>query len=106
LSRFESLLSAKAEIVGHAKILAAPAYEKLLRSERPLRRSIPVLIILFLAIAAVARLASLVSERYTIENDVARDLKIAATLMRAESQFALMSEGRVDGAAIFRSRRC
>ncbi|MCO6405073.1 PAS domain-containing protein [Aurantimonas endophytica] len=103
LSRFETLLSAKAEIVGHAKILAAPAYEKLLRSERPLRRSIPVLIILFLAIAAVARLASLVSERYTIENDVARDLKIAATLMRAESQFALMSEGRVDGAALLTS---
>ncbi|MEH6718954.1 MAG: ATP-binding protein [Aurantimonas endophytica] len=103
MSRFETLLSAKAEIVGHAKILAAPAYEKLLRSERPLRRSIPVLIILFLAIAAVARLASLVSERYTIENDVARDLKIAATLMRAESQFALMSEGRVDGAALLTS---
>ncbi|NDV87801.1 PAS domain-containing protein [Aurantimonas aggregata] len=103
LSRFETLLSAKAEIVGHAKILAAPAYEKLLRSERPLRRSIPILIILFLTIAAVARLSALVAERYEIENDVARDLKIAATLMRAESQFALMSEGQIDGAALLTS---
>ncbi|WP_246233101.1 PAS domain-containing sensor histidine kinase [Aurantimonas aggregata] len=103
MSRFETLLSAKAEIVGHAKILAAPAYEKLLRSERPLRRSIPILIILFLTIAAVARLSALVAERYEIENDVARDLKIAATLMRAESQFALMSEGQIDGAALLTS---
>ncbi|HEX2019041.1 MAG TPA: ATP-binding protein [Aurantimonas sp.] len=103
MSRFESLLSAKTDIVGHAKILAAPAYEKLLRSERPLRRSIPILIILFLAIAAVARLSALVSERYSIESDIARDLKIAATLLRAESQFAQMAAGDVDGVALLTS---
>ncbi|UIJ70616.1 PAS domain-containing sensor histidine kinase [Aurantimonas sp. HBX-1] len=103
MSRFETLLSAKAEIVGHAKILAAPAYEKLLRSERPLRRSIPVLIVLFLAVAAIARFASLVGEHDGIEREVARDLKIAATLMRAESRSALLADGSIDGAALLTS---
>jgi len=88
LSRFEALLTARTEIAGHAKMLAAPAYQQLLRSEKFLRRSIPVLIVAFLALAAVIRLATLVEERMTLEEGAVRDLTIATALMRAESHAA------------------
>ena len=42
-------------VAGYAKQLSHPAYESLLRSETFLRRLVPVLIVLFLAVAATAR---------------------------------------------------
>ena len=82
LSRFEALLTARTEIAGHAKMLAAPAYRQLLRSEKALRRSIPILIVSFLALAAVIRLATLVEERMALEEGAVRDLR--AAFQRAE----------------------
>ena len=45
----------RAGIPGHARLLAHPAYQKLLAAEPILRRLIPVLIVLFLAIVGLAR---------------------------------------------------
>ena len=42
-------------VSGYARILSHPAYENLLSSEEFLRRLVPVLIVLFLAVVAVAR---------------------------------------------------
>ncbi|HEY9055542.1 MAG TPA: ATP-binding protein [Aurantimonas sp.] len=95
LSRFEALLTSKTEIAGHAKMLAGPTYERLLRSEKTLRRTIPILIILFLAIAAIARFAALVEERFDLEESASRELQIATKLMRTESQLAYASDPKV-----------
>jgi two-component system cell cycle sensor histidine kinase PleC len=46
-------------VAGYARMLSHPAYERLVRAERPLRRLIPVLIVIFLAIVAAARWMSL-----------------------------------------------
>jgi two-component system cell cycle sensor histidine kinase PleC len=45
----------RAGISGHASLLAHPAYQKLLAAEPLLRRAIPVLIVIFLAIVGLAR---------------------------------------------------
>ncbi|KQT88253.1 ATP-binding protein [Aurantimonas sp. Leaf443] len=90
-ARFEALLSARAEIAGYAKVVARPAYEKLLRSERLLRRIIPVLIVTFLTIIAFARFLTIAQERFDVQADAMRDLKVATALVRAQSQ-ALVAE--------------
>jgi len=48
---------------GHARILAGPAYQKLLEAEPYLRRTIPALILLFLVILAATRILSLMTWR-------------------------------------------
>ena len=49
----------RATISGHAKLLARPAYQKLLAAEPLLRRLIPVLIVIFLVIVGLARFVEL-----------------------------------------------
>ena len=92
LSRFEALLNAKTEIAGCARIFAAPAYERLLRSEKALRRAIPILILSFLAIAAIARMAALWDQRQDLVDDAKSDMHVAAVLMRAQSLSAKASD--------------
>src|SRR5690606_18508687 len=53
----------RAGIAGNAKTLVAPAYERLLAIEPVLRRSIPVLIVLFLCVVAAARVMSMMTWR-------------------------------------------
>jgi two-component system cell cycle sensor histidine kinase PleC len=48
---------------GHARFLAGPAYDRLEMIEPILKRSIPVLIVIFLAVVFVARAMSLMTER-------------------------------------------
>lgn len=66
-------------VVGNAKIIAAPAYERLLAIEPYLRRSIPLLIVVFLIVIAVARFMSMMTWRDDIERDAERLLAMAAT---------------------------
>src|SRR3546814_12422760 len=56
-------------IAGNAKILAAPAYERLLAVEPILKRSIPLLIIIFLVVIAAARVLSMLTWRDSVEQD-------------------------------------
>ncbi|KQT55285.1 MULTISPECIES: ATP-binding protein [unclassified Aureimonas] len=91
LSRIESLLKAREEIVGLAKWLARPSYQTLLNAEPALRRAIPVLIVTFLAILALARFIALMEERTFIEETSTRHLMLGASLMRAEQ--AALSTG-------------
>ena len=52
-------------IVGYARQLSHPAYERLLKSETIIRRSVPVLIVIFLVLLGVARWAAL-NEQYSV----------------------------------------
>ncbi|WP_342586483.1 PAS domain-containing sensor histidine kinase [Mangrovicella endophytica] len=103
MSRIEALLKARSEISGYAKIVAAPAYQKLLQAEPALRRAIPILIVIFLSMLALARCISLVESRQAIEEQAARELKIAAALLRAESAAMAGSDGSVDAGALLTS---
>jgi two-component system cell cycle sensor histidine kinase PleC len=63
---------------GNAKIIAAPAYQRLLAAEPLLRRSIPALIVIFLAAVAVVRFMSLAASHDDIERDAKAVLALAA----------------------------
>jgi len=58
------------DLDGHARLIVHPAYRRLLRVEPLFRRSIPVLIVVFLIVVGLARVSSL--------TDLARETDIAA----------------------------
>ncbi len=58
---------------GHARILAQPAYRRLLQAEPIFRRSIPVLIAAFLIVVGIARVSNLIEAREETES-TARDM--------------------------------
>lgn len=65
-------------LAGNAKILAAPAYERLLAIEPVLRRSIPVLIVVFLIVVATARFLSIMTWHEEIDRNARSLLSLAA----------------------------
>lgn len=71
-------LKAENRLAGNAKIIAAPAYKRLLVIEPYLRRSIPVLIVLFLLVVAAARMFAMADWRDDIERDTKAHLGLAA----------------------------
>ena len=58
-------LPRRAAVSGHARLLARPAYQRLLAAEPLLRRLIPVLIVIFLVIVGLARFVEL----YQVKNE-------------------------------------
>ena len=73
-------------VAGNARIIAAPAYRRLLGIEPLLKRSIPVLIVIFLIVVASVRFLSLMALR----DDVERDAKAMLGLAAGELVNALM----------------
>jgi two-component system cell cycle sensor histidine kinase PleC len=67
-------------LAGNTRLIAEPAYKRLLAAEPLLRRSIPALIIIFLLVIAALRVLSLMNER----DDVERDAKAILTLAAAQ----------------------
>ncbi|TIR47059.1 MAG: PAS domain-containing sensor histidine kinase, partial [Mesorhizobium sp.] len=65
-------------LAGNARLIAEPAYRRLLAAEPLLRRSIPALIIIFLLVIAVLRFLSLMHERDDVERDAKAILSLAA----------------------------
>ena len=78
---------------GHVKLLADPAYGKLLAAEPYLRRAIPPLIIVFLLVLAVVRSMSLLAWR----DDTERTAR--ATLSMAASHVASVIDNRLNSLA-------
>ncbi len=76
-------------IAGNARIIAAPAYQRLLAAEPWLKRSIPTLIVIFLLVIASARFLSLMALR----DDVERDAKALLGLAAGELVSAVMLAG-------------
>ena len=63
---------------GHARIIAEPAYRRLLAAEPLLRRSIPTLIVIFLVVVAAVRVLSLLDWHDDIERNAKAMLALAA----------------------------
>ena len=73
-------------VAGYARQLSHPAYERLLRSETFLRRLVPVLIVLFLVIAATARWVSLQSQAEYIQIQTDAELHFIAETIHERLQ--------------------
>lgn len=69
---------------GHVKLLAEPAYRRLLKAEPLLRRSIPVLIVVFVLTLAFVRASYLLSDRTAILNEAQDDLSLIAAALTAQ----------------------
>ncbi|TIS95219.1 PAS domain-containing sensor histidine kinase [Mesorhizobium sp.] len=65
-------------LAGNARLIAEPAYRRLLAAEPLLRRSIPALIVIFLLVIAALRFLSLMNERDDVERDAKAILSLAA----------------------------
>ncbi|WP_292140290.1 PAS domain-containing sensor histidine kinase, partial [Mesorhizobium sp.] len=68
-------------LAGNTRLIAEPAYRRLLAAEPWLRRSIPALIIIFLIVIAALRVLSLMNERDEVERDAKAILSLAAAQM-------------------------
>ncbi|MBN9066813.1 MAG: PAS domain-containing protein, partial [Rhizobiales bacterium] len=66
-------------LAGNARIIAAPAYRRLLAAEPFLRRAIPAMIILFLIIVAATRIIALMNAHDSVERAVKSTLALAAS---------------------------
>lgn len=71
---------------GHARFFARPAYERLINAEPFLKKSIPVLIIAFLAVVAVARFMNMLDD-YDAKETALRQVT-ALTLSATQSSLA------------------
>jgi two-component system cell cycle sensor histidine kinase PleC len=65
-------------LAGNARIIAEPAYRRLLAAEPILRRSIPTLVVIFLLVVAAARFMSLLAWRDDVERNARAVLSLAA----------------------------
>jgi two-component system, cell cycle sensor histidine kinase PleC len=65
--------------IGHARILAGPAYQRLLAAEPLLRRTIPALVLLFLVILAATRVLSLMAWRDDVERNARSTLALSVS---------------------------
>jgi two-component system cell cycle sensor histidine kinase PleC len=86
LSRIEGLLKAKSGMARGLRSKAVRRFQTLGDAEPTLRRAIPIMIVGFLAILAVARFISLMEERQVIETAASQTLRLGASLVRAEQQ--------------------
>ena len=93
-------------LVGNARVIAAPAYRRLLTIEPILKRSIPTLIVMFLIVVALLRSLSLMAWRDDVERDAKAMLALAAGKLVNELMLAEPSgddprqraEGLIDAA--------
>lgn len=81
---------------GHVKLLADPAYGKLLAAEPYLRRAIPPLIIVFLLVLAVVRSMSLLGWRDDTERTARATLSMAASHVASVIDNRLNSGKKLD----------
>jgi two-component system cell cycle sensor histidine kinase PleC len=85
-------------LAGNARIIAEPAYRRLLAAEPLLRRSIPALIVIFLLVVAAARFFSLMAWQEEIERNAKAILSLAAGEL-VNSMMVTAAGGELDQAA-------
>ena len=90
--------SAPFGIRGHARLLARPAYQRLLAAEPLLRRLIPILIFIFLAVVALVRLVQLTEIREARELQAKSMVEMTAALAAARLKQAEPAMPPGDGA--------
>src|SRR5690606_4156827 len=77
-ARRTAVKRASAGLMGNARMIAEPAYRKLLAAEPFLRRLIPILIVVFLVVVAATRFLSLMNDRDDIERAAKGVLSLAS----------------------------
>ncbi len=80
-----------ARISGHARLLAGPAYQKLIAAEPLLRRLIPILVIIFLLIVGLSRFVELYQLKAERELEARQTIDMIASL--TATAFANVSHG-------------
>ncbi len=75
------VISKRRGVFGYAKILSHPAYERLLKSENLLRQLVPVLIVIFLIVVAIARWVSLSTQAELIKNSASAELNFVVEII-------------------------
>ncbi len=88
---------ARDKVAGNARVIAAPAYRRLLAAEPALKRLIPILIVIFLVVVAAVRFMSLMALRDDIERNAKGVLGLAAGELA--NALMLVEAGRGDIAA-------
>ncbi|ETA72094.1 MULTISPECIES: PAS domain-containing sensor histidine kinase [Mesorhizobium] len=83
-------------LAGNTRLIAEPAYKRLLAAEPLLRRSIPALIIIFLLVIAALRVLSLMNER----DDAERDAKAILTLAAGQLASSLATTSDTEPGAV------
>jgi len=86
------LTGGRKAISGHARLIARPAYERLLAAEPFLKRLIPILIIVFLGIVAAARYVQLVDLREDKEAFAVEQLGMTAALVAMTLEDSIAAE--------------
>lgn len=81
-------------VAGYARQLSHPAYENLLKSETFLRRLVPALLVLFLAIAGLARWISLQSQAEVIRVQTNTEMHFIAELIEQRLLTLSQDEGK------------
>jgi two-component system cell cycle sensor histidine kinase PleC len=97
-ARHTAARRASSGVTGHARIIAAPAYKRLLAAEPILRNLIPFLIIVFLVVIAGTRCLSLMTHHEEVERSAKGLLGLAAGQM-GYALTAAQSDGPLDAAA-------
>jgi len=69
---------------GHVRLLAEPAYRRLLKAEPVLRRSIPILTVVFVLTLALVRAGYLLSDRDEVRVKARDDLTLIASALTAQ----------------------
>jgi two-component system, cell cycle sensor histidine kinase PleC len=82
-AKFRQNKMKRADLAGPARILAEPAYQRLLAAEPVLRRAVPTLTIVFLVIVAAARVMSLMAAREETEWNAGLMLNLTAAQVTA-----------------------
>lgn len=82
-AKFRRVKMKRESLAGPARILAEPAYQRLVAAEPVLRRAVPTLTIIFLIIVAAARTLSLMSAKEDIEQSARLMLSLAAAQVAA-----------------------
>jgi two-component system, cell cycle sensor histidine kinase PleC len=77
-AKFRRTKMKKAILAGPARILAEPAYQRLVAAEPILRRAVPTLTIVFLVIVAAARTMSLMAAKEDVERTAGLTLSLSA----------------------------
>ncbi len=73
-------------LIGPARMLAEPAYQKFLAAEPFLRRAIPILTIIFLIIVAAVRFVTLTNERDELVVQARSNTGLIAALLEAQAK--------------------
>jgi two-component system cell cycle sensor histidine kinase PleC len=85
-------------VVGNAKMIAKPAYERLLAAEPLLKRSIPVLIVVFLIMVAATRCMSMLAWKDDVERSAKATLALAAGQLANAMTIAQSDDGSISKA--------